>query len=83
MEDWLLNHPRFGESLRAWKADKAISRKHKMIAISMLCLSIGLTTIFLVRIAWVQWLLVLTAVSVASFIATRKSAVSQDKSATI
>ncbi len=32
MEAWLLNHKRFGPTLRAWKADGAISRKGKIAA---------------------------------------------------
>lgn len=38
MEAWLLNHPRFGPTLRAWRADGAISRKGKIAACSGIAL---------------------------------------------
>jgi uncharacterized membrane protein YbaN (DUF454 family) len=32
LEAWLLDHPRFGPSLRAWREDGAITRKGKLLA---------------------------------------------------
>ncbi len=32
LETWLLDHPRFGPTLRAWRANGAISRKAKIAA---------------------------------------------------
>lgn len=32
LEAWLLNHPRFGPSIRAWRANGAIPRKAKVLA---------------------------------------------------
>ena len=32
LEAWLLNHPRFGKTLRDWRSDGAISRPAKMMA---------------------------------------------------
>lgn len=32
LESWLLNHPRFGPTLRAWRAEGAISRRGKIAA---------------------------------------------------
>jgi uncharacterized membrane protein YbaN (DUF454 family) len=32
LEAWLLDHPRFGPTLRAWRRDGAISRKAKTMA---------------------------------------------------
>lgn len=37
LEAWLLNHPRFGPSVRAWRANGAIPRKAKLAA----CLGMG------------------------------------------
>lgn len=34
LETWLLGHPRFGPTLRAWRRDKAIGRKAKAMACS-------------------------------------------------
>jgi uncharacterized protein len=32
LEAWLLNHPRFGPTLRAWRAERAIGRRAKALA---------------------------------------------------
>lgn len=34
MESWLLNHPRFGATLRQWREQGAISRKGKLCAVA-------------------------------------------------
>jgi uncharacterized membrane protein YbaN (DUF454 family) len=38
-EAWLLNHPKFGPSVVAWRKDGAIPRKAKFLAIGMMVLS--------------------------------------------
>ena len=38
LEAWLLDHPRFGPTLRAWRANGAISRKAKIAACSGIAL---------------------------------------------
>lgn len=42
LEAWLLNHPRFGPSLRAWRAERAIPR-HAKIA-SWIGMAVGFTS---------------------------------------
>ena len=37
LEAWLLNHPRFGPSLRSWQRDRAVPRAAKVLA----CLGMG------------------------------------------
>lgn len=41
-EAWLLDHPRFGPTLRAWRADGAISRKGKAAACTGIALGYAL-----------------------------------------
>ena len=43
-ENWMLQNPRFGESLRAWRREKSILRKHKVYAIAAIALSIALSS---------------------------------------
>lgn len=38
-EAWLLNHPKFGPSVVAWRQNGAIPRKAKIFAISMMAIS--------------------------------------------
>jgi uncharacterized protein len=39
LHDWLYTHPRFGQSLIDWEQKRAVSRRTKAIAISLLVLS--------------------------------------------
>lgn len=45
-ERWLLEHPRFGKAIRAWREHRAISRKGKIGASVAFALSIGLGLAF-------------------------------------
>jgi uncharacterized membrane protein YbaN (DUF454 family) len=38
-EQWLLDHPRFGPSLRAWREEGAISARAKRIAVATMAVS--------------------------------------------
>lgn len=42
LETWLLNHPRFGPGLRAWRQEGAISRKARIAAWSGMALGYAL-----------------------------------------
>lgn len=42
LEAWLLNHPRFGPGLRAWREERAISRKARIMAWCGMAIGYGL-----------------------------------------
>lgn len=42
LENWLLNHPRLGPSVVAWRENGAIPRKVKFIAIGSMIISFGI-----------------------------------------
>lgn len=42
LEAWLLSHPRFGPTLRAWRKDGAIGRRAKIMACSGIALGYAL-----------------------------------------
>lgn len=72
-ENWLINHPRLGPPVIAWRRSGAIPTRAKIIAISMMALSFA--------IAWAGgapgWALVLTAVALggsALYVGTRPAA---------
>lgn len=39
LESWLMNHPTFGPPLKNWRERGAISRRAKMLAVSMMAAS--------------------------------------------
>ncbi|WP_293677887.1 YbaN family protein [uncultured Phenylobacterium sp.] len=51
LERWLLEHPRFGPTIRQWRERGAISRKGKVAATLTFLVSIALA-VFLVPLPW-------------------------------
>ena len=39
MDDWLLNHPKYGSTLRDWRANGTVPRKAKWFATTMMSIS--------------------------------------------
>ena len=57
-EEWLLNHRRFGPTIRAWRESGAIARRHKLYSLGGMAL--GFAMFFLTaRPDW--WLAMLVA----------------------
>ncbi|MCU4443613.1 YbaN family protein [Acinetobacter pittii] len=53
MDDWLLNHPKYGPTLRDWRANGTVPRKAKCIASIMMAIS-GLIMLFTSAPLWVK-----------------------------
>lgn len=78
LEAWLLNHPRFGATLRAWRAEGAVPRRAKIAA--CLGMAVGYSLFWLV-VRPGLWLGLVVAVAMAAcalFVASRPSPGSQD-----
>ncbi len=74
LERWLLDHPRFGGALRAWREDGSMSGKHKALAVGTMGISVMATVILGRAIPWVvKVALVGVTACVAGFILTRPS----------
>ncbi|MEM6664790.1 MAG: YbaN family protein [Pseudomonadota bacterium] len=70
-EAWLLNHPKFGPSLRQWRNHGAIAPKAKVFAIATMAVSFGVTAAFApLSLFWIG-VVAIVMTSVAAFIATR------------
>lgn len=67
---WLVEHPRFGPSLRAWQQQRAIPYRAKVIALGSLVLSLALT-VALALPSYVLATQFAALVLVSSFILTR------------
>lgn len=72
--NWLMNHPRLGPALRTWKEKRSISRKHKVLAVSLIVLTLSPTVILWVPVVSVKILLLVIGISVSLFIVTRPEA---------
>lgn len=69
-EAWLVNHPRFGPSVVAWRRYGAIPRRIKIIAIAMMALSFVII-ILSNPATWLLWLTGGILVACALFVSTR------------
>lgn len=53
MDAWLINHPKYGTTIRAWREDGTVPRKAKWLASSMMLLS-GIAMLFTPAPFWVK-----------------------------
>jgi uncharacterized membrane protein YbaN (DUF454 family) len=70
----IMNHRHLGPPLRRWKENGAISRKNKIVAITVLSLSLIPTILWVIPVFAVKIFLTLLGLSVGTFIATRPEA---------
>ena len=71
-ENWLLNHRVFGPTLRDWDEHKAIALRTKYIAIATMIGFAGISIYFIKR-PLIQFIVALSVLGVAVYIATRKT----------
>lgn len=70
LENWLLNHPRLGPSVQAWRTNGAIPRKIKIIAIGSMVISMAIICLSPAP-EWVDWVVGAVMVASAVFVASR------------
>ena len=70
LEAWLLNHPKLGPSVVAWRENGAIPRNIKFIAIGSMFISMAIICLSPAP-QWVDWLVGAVMVASALFVATR------------
>ncbi|NTU75609.1 MAG: DUF454 domain-containing protein [Anaerolineaceae bacterium] len=62
--DWLLNNRWFGTYIRSYREGRGVSLQHKLLALSMLWITIGYATLFVSTLWWVKIILIGIAVGV-------------------
>ena len=68
---WLYDHPRFGKPLRDWHAHRVIPTRAKILAVSMMSLSMVIVTFIAKTPWWVPVVVAACLIPVALFIVTR------------
>jgi hypothetical protein len=76
--NWLIYHPRFGKFIRDYRKNRGMPLRAKIIAVSMVILSIGSSAIFFTEKTFVRVLLVITAIGVSSYIISLKTIKQRD-----
>lgn len=69
-EAWLVNHPRFGPSVVAWRQNGAIPRRIKVIAITMMAVSFAIVVFSHPPALWL-WITGAVLLACALFVGTR------------
>lgn len=70
LETWLLNHPRLGPSVVAWRENGAIPRKIKFVAIGSMILSFVIVLLVHMEPMW-TWIIGGVLLASAIFVGTR------------
>jgi uncharacterized protein len=70
-EQWLLDHPRFGQPLIDWRREGAISQKAKIASVSLMAVSYGIVVFFGPPQLWLKLVIGLILVACAAFVLTR------------
>lgn len=70
-EQWLLDHPRFGQPLIDWRREGAISRKAKIASVSLMTASYGVVLFLGPPQLWLKLLIGLILACCAAFVLTR------------
>ena len=76
---WLINNRILGRYIKNYREGKGIPLKVKIIAISILWITIGYSAIFAIDILWVRILLVIIAIGVTVHIALKKPRVKDNR----
>lgn len=72
-ESWLLNHGRFGPTLRDWERNRSIKARTKVVAIATMWAFIAVSAFF-IDLLWVKTLVFVLGVFGTWYIVTRKTA---------
>lgn len=75
LESWLMNHPRFGEGLRAWQRERSISLASKIYAVVFVAVSFGIVIAFVNIAAWAKLSLAVLGILLIAYIASRPTRV--------
>ena len=70
LHQWLLNHPQFGDMIREWEEHGAMSRRSKIVSITMITVSWFIMYALSVN-PWVLGFLVVLFLGVGTYIITR------------
>jgi uncharacterized protein len=72
-ENWIINHPRFGKSLREWRSYRVIRPRAKIMSTGLMSLSVGYVLIFTSAPLLGKIGIATTMMCVAFYILTRPS----------
>jgi uncharacterized membrane protein YbaN (DUF454 family) len=70
-EAWILNHPKFGPPIVAWRENRAIARRHKAMSVGGMAIGMALFVLTAHPAWWVAGLVALALAGLAAYVVTR------------
>jgi|TARA_R100000935_G_C2720178_1_gene117629 uncharacterized membrane protein YbaN (DUF454 family) len=72
LEAWLLNHPKYGPDIKAWRDHRVIKRRSKLIALVMMATGYLVLWLFVPQVpVWLKAIVGVVLVVVGCWLATR------------
>jgi len=72
LEAWLLNHPKYGPDIKAWRDHRVIKRRSKIIALVMMATGYLVLWLFVPQVpVWLKAIVGVVLVVVGCWLATR------------
>jgi uncharacterized membrane protein YbaN (DUF454 family) len=71
--NWLINHPRFGSFIKNYREHRGMPRKAKVIAVTMVILTIGSSALFFTQNIYIRSLLFVIAIGIITYLLSLKT----------
>lgn len=69
----LLSHPVIGPQIMDWKRGRGMRLSTKILAISLVTISLSFSIFFMVRIVWVKWIIAVSMLAINGYILSVKT----------
>jgi len=76
LETWLVNHPKYGPDIRAWRDNRVVKRRSKVIALVMMAGGYVILWLFVPQVpVWLKVTVGVVLVTVGAWLASRPESV--------
>lgn len=76
LESWLINHPKYGPDIRAWRENRVVKRRSKVLALVMMTGGYVILWLFVPQVpVWLKTVVGVVLISVGYWLATRPESV--------
>lgn len=76
LETWLVNHPKYGPDIRAWRDNRVVKRRSKVIALVMMAGGYVILWLFVPQVpVWLKITVGVVLVTVGAWLASRPESV--------
>lgn len=69
----IIGHPVIGPQVMDWKRGKGMRVRTKIIAVSLVTLSLTYSIFFMVKLVWVKWIIFVSIIGIDAYILIQKT----------